>query len=251
LGAEVIQTPKELFVKGAVDELRRLLTLESKRRKKAGKKPFFCPNHSRNLPTLDALAHIGEEVLDEAPAEIDVFVAAVGNGASVLGPGRVLKEFGAEVIAWDPVQAPTGFEMRRPGQYKTTFEIEPGGLGLHGIYGTGVLGVKFPFLEEAVLGGDIQPAIVTDVMLVADADAMTAFSALHDRKTISSRAMDAARALPNLTAAQRLLAEVEKKAVGRSSAGSLAVALELCKTMKNKNLLIIFYDNAAYYANSD
>ena len=88
-------------------------------------------------------------------------------------------------------------------------------------------------------------------MLVADADAMTAFSALHDRKTISSRAMDAARALPNLTAAQRLLAEVEKKAVGRSSAGSLAVALELCKTMKNKNLLIIFYDNAAYYANSD
>ncbi|MEJ2721065.1 MAG: pyridoxal-phosphate dependent enzyme, partial [bacterium] len=80
LGAEVIQTPKELFVKGAVEELRRLLTLESKRRKKAGKKPFFCPNHSRNLPTLEALAHIGEEVLDEAPAEIDVFVAAVGNG---------------------------------------------------------------------------------------------------------------------------------------------------------------------------
>ncbi len=251
LGAEIVQTPKELFVKGAVDELRRLLTLESKRRKKSGKRPFFCPNHSRNAITLDALAHIGEEVLDEAPAEIDIFVGAVGNGASVLGPGRVLKELGAEVIAWDPVQAPTAFEMRRPGEYKTMFDIEPGGLGLHGIYGTGVMGVKFPFLEEAVLGGDVQPSIVKDVMLVADDDAIAAFSKLHDRRAISSRAMDAARALPDLAAAQRLLADVENKDVGRSSAGSLAVALELCKRLKYKNILIIFYDNATYYVDPE
>ncbi|UCH85517.1 MAG: pyridoxal-phosphate dependent enzyme [Candidatus Latescibacterota bacterium] len=251
LGAKVIQTPKDLFVKGAVDELRRQLTLESKRRKAAGEKPFFCPNHSRNVLTVDALAHIGEEVLDEAPAEIDVFVAAVGNGASVLGPGRVLKEYGAEVIAWDPVQAPTAYEMRHPGAYKEMFEIDPGQLGLHGIYGTGVMGVKFPFLEEAVIGGDVQSAIVKDVMLVADEKAMEAFSALYDRDVISSRALDAALSLPDLAAAHRLLAGVEKLSVGRSSAGSLAVALKLCEKVKNKNILIILYDRATYYADSD
>jgi cysteine synthase len=250
-GAAVIQTPKELFVKGAVDELRRLLTLESKRRKAAGEKPFFCPNHSRNVLTVDALAHIGEEVLDEAPAEIDVFVAAVGNGASLLGPGRVLKEYGAEVIAWDPVQAPTAFEMRRPGEYKSIFEIDPGELGLHAIYGTGVMGVKFPFLEEAILGEDVRPSIVSDVMLVADEKAMEAFSALYDRNVISSKALDTALSLPDLAAAQRLLAGVEKKSVGRSSAGSLAVALKLCETMENKNILLILYDRATYYADAD
>ncbi|UCG51683.1 MAG: pyridoxal-phosphate dependent enzyme [Candidatus Latescibacterota bacterium] len=250
LGATIIQTPKHDFVKGAVEELRRLLTVESRKRKKSGKRPYFCPNHSRNPLTLNAMARIGEEVLDDAPVELDMFVAAVGNGSSLLGPGRVLKEYGAEVIAWDPVKAPTAFEMRNPGEYKTTFGIDPGQLGLHSIYGTGVLGVAFPFLEEAIFGTDDTAPIVDDILLVADDDAMESFSALHDRGAIGSKALDKALSLPDLSAAHRLLMGIEKKSVGRSSAGSLAVALKLCEEVKNKNILIILYDRATYYVDS-
>ena len=230
-------------MEGAVEALERTLAAKCDDRGR----PYYCPNHSRAAAAVKAMAGLADEVLDSSPVPLDLFVAAVGNGLSILGPGRVLKERGLGVLAWDPVQAPTSLEMKYPGRYRELFGVAPGALGHHRNLGTGVLGVEFPFLREAVLGSRENDAVVDDVRLVADEDAISSISALVDRGEAPERARRAALELPYLTDALRLLAGEERKSIGFSSAGSLAVALERCKEVPDTNILIIFYDHASNY----
>jgi len=246
-GAEIIQTPKNLFIKGAVDKLKHLIKVENKERIRAGKLPYYCPDHSRNKITIDAMSKIGKEVISHAPNKLNYFVAAAGNGSSILGPAKYLMNNGLKIIAWDPIQAPTAFQMKYPGRYKSLFGIHPGTLGPHYIYGTGVLGVDFPFLKEAILGTKDIPPIVDDVILIKNEEAILTLSSLKDASLVSKSGFERALALPDFAYAYRLLADTLEKPVGFSSGGSLAVALKLCEAVKNKNILVIFYDHAKYY----
>ena len=46
---------------------------------------------TENRVVTDALGAIAHEILDQL-ATVDYFVVAVGNGSSILGPGRVFKQ---------------------------------------------------------------------------------------------------------------------------------------------------------------
>jgi cysteine synthase len=82
-GAEVIESPGELGSNGAV-ALARKLVAEDQR--------FVMPDQYAN--PLNPLAHYettGPEILADCP-EIDVFVAGLGTGGTLMGVGRRLRE---------------------------------------------------------------------------------------------------------------------------------------------------------------
>jgi len=60
---------------------------------------------SNNETTLHALEDIATEVLSET--DIDIFVAGLGNGSSLVGPGRIFKKFNPDlyVVGYKPLQS--------------------------------------------------------------------------------------------------------------------------------------------------
>jgi len=247
-GANVIKTPKEKFIQGVQRKLKEIL-IESRKSLKPNELPFYCPDHSRQKTSIDAISVMAQEVLDQTSMQFDIFVAAIGNGLSILGPSKILKYNGLKIIGWDPLQAPRGFEMKFPGRYKELFGIDPGSLGLHKILGTGVLGVKFPFLDEVIFGSPNGEPIIDDIMIAADEEAIHKLSVLINQNKIKANILPKALNLPNITQAHFQLVGTEYKSVGYSSAGSFATALKLCESHKDKKLLIIFYDSLANYIN--
>lgn len=208
---------------------------------------YYCPNHSRRYESTVALESLAAEAIDQYGKRIDYFVAAVGNGISILGPGRVLKRaFGTTVIAWDPLAGPSAFERKYPGRYHQMFGLEPGALGPHRIYGTGVLGVPFPILDEA-LGLGSTSAIIDEVQLVADDDTLSRLTYEIQVGRGPQSALANARSLAELSSIHSALALEEELPVGYSSSGSLAVALELCQRERGKTILVIFYDDNSKY----
>lgn len=81
----------------------------------------------------------------------------------------------------------------------------------HDVYGVGAWGVKFPHLDMRLLD---------DVVLVKKDERKEALSTLHN---------------------------IERKPVGHTSAGSLAVAMKIAKEVHNKTFLVIFYDSIRKY----
>lgn len=63
------------------------------------------PQNTNNEITLSALEEIAEEVLKQT--SVEVFVAGIGNGSSIVGPGRVLKRHNSnlQVIGYMPNQS--------------------------------------------------------------------------------------------------------------------------------------------------
>ncbi len=126
----------------------------------------FVLNHSRIYETIDALERVIEEAWEKAGnPKVDYLVVALGNGATILAPGKYLKEkFGTKVVVWEPFTSGLAWEMKeagttkvqniRNGPYEKKFGL-PKGAALHNIYGTGVPDVKFPFLKAAMFGGKL------------------------------------------------------------------------------------------------
>jgi len=245
--AKIILSPKEDFIAGAVRTLKKELTIVNKKRIASDLKPYVTPNHSRDTTSVLALEPIAIEALSQAGKVFDYFIAAAGNGISILGPSSILKKNGTQVIAWDPLQAPTAYNIAYPDVYKATFGLDPGQLGQHHIYGTGVLGVRFLFLEKAIKGDKNSKPVVDEVMLVADEEAFGKLSSFVSLAKAPIKVLEIVKQLPDLSDAHKMLNIIERKPVGYSSAGSFAVALELCKKVKNKSILIIFYDDMSKY----
>ncbi len=222
--------------------------------KKKGEHDFVL-NHSRCYETLAGLEEMTSIICDRLRVQIDYFLPGVGNGATILGPGKVLKErYGTKIIAWEPVSSGLAFDMKKPGEYERKVGM-PRGTFRHNIYGVGVPDVKFPFLKASIFGGDLfgisfnetgnkddkkfYASVVNDVVMVANKFMVNDFLEEGGNP-------DRIRDVLNYDSLYR---EILNKGleVGRSSAASIAVAKGLAQNVKKKNFLVFCYDSAKKY----
>jgi len=222
--------------------------------KKKGEQDFVL-NHSRCYETLAGLEEMTTIICDRLGIHIDYFLPGVGNGATILGPGKVLKErYGTRVIAWEPVSSGLAFDMKNQNGYERKMGM-PKGTFHHNIYGVGVPDVKFPFLKVAMVGGNlfgisfnetsdrtdrrVYAPVVDDVVMVANDFMVADF-------LIEGGNLENIQDVLNYEELHRELLK-EGLAVGRSSAASIAVAKDLAQKVKEKNFLVFCYDSSRKY----
>jgi cysteine synthase B len=96
-GAEVVLSPAEEGTDGAIRLAGRIIAEEPEK--------YFMPNQYGN--EANVLAHYettGPEILSQTGGDVDVFVAGMGTGGTLMGVGRFLKERkpGARVVGVEP-----------------------------------------------------------------------------------------------------------------------------------------------------
>lgn len=111
-GAEVVLTPGEQDMQGAVDAAHRIVT----------KSPdtTFMPQQFDNPANPEIHRKTtAREILDAMEGRVDAFVAGVGTGGTITGVGEVLKAQlpGAQVVAVEP-QASNVLSGGRPGLHQ-------------------------------------------------------------------------------------------------------------------------------------
>ncbi len=128
-GAEIVLTPAEEGMTGAVERARAIV---------AETKNAFMPCQFENAANPDAHERTtAREILDAVGAELVAFVAGIGTGGTVTGVGRVLKRErpGVVVVGVEP---------------KTSAVLSGESPGMHGIQGLGA-GFVPKILERAAL----------------------------------------------------------------------------------------------------
>ena len=99
LGAELVLTPKDKGMSGAIEKAEEI----------ALKKGMFMPNQFSNPanPKIHELT-TGPEIIDDlGDIHLDAFIAGVGTGGTISGVGKVLKEkYNNQVIAVEPTDSP-------------------------------------------------------------------------------------------------------------------------------------------------
>ena len=99
LGAELVLTPKERGMGGAIEKANELALQDG----------FFQPNQFSNPanPEIHRLTTGPEIVEDLGDIHLDAFVAGVGTGGTISGAGGVLKsKYGSKIIAVEPTDSP-------------------------------------------------------------------------------------------------------------------------------------------------
>ena len=141
-GAEVVLTPGNLGMQGAVEKAAQL----------AKETPgSFLPGQFEN--PANALAHYrstGPEIWAQTGRQVDIFVAGVGTGGTITGTGRYLKEQNPSVriVAVEPESSPL---------------LSQGYSGSHGIQGIGA-----NFVPQI-----LDVALLDDILRVSDDAAIT------------------------------------------------------------------------------
>ena len=83
-GAEVVLTPASLGMRGAIEKAKEL---------QASIPNSFIPSQFDNESNAEAhYCTTGPEIFSDTDGEVDVFVAGVGTGGTLMGSGRYLKE---------------------------------------------------------------------------------------------------------------------------------------------------------------
>ncbi len=98
-GAELVLTPKEKGMKGAIEKAADL----------AQRDDTFQPSQFANPanPEIHRRTTAMEIIEDLGDIPLDAFVAGVGTGGTISGAGRVLKDrYNAEIIAVEPAASP-------------------------------------------------------------------------------------------------------------------------------------------------
>ena len=109
--AELILTPEEKNVAGAVEKLNQI---------RKSRKNIFIPDQFTNVDNV--LSHYyttGPEIWEQMNGEIDVFVSGLGSGGTIMGTGSYLKEKNPDIkiIAVEPKNA-SALLGHEPGLHK-------------------------------------------------------------------------------------------------------------------------------------
>ena len=99
-GAELVLTPKELGMQGAVDKAKELTTQY---------KNSFMPMQFANM--ANPLAHIettSKEIFEDTDGKVDIFVAGIGTGGTATGVAKGLKDLkpSVKVYGVEPLESP-------------------------------------------------------------------------------------------------------------------------------------------------
>ena len=262
----LILTPAQDYISGFPRFLKRFLPRH---------RDYFFLNHSmgprdnttvkftNNEITLSALEGIADETMGEI--EVAYFFPAVGNGSSVLGPGRsfynmakilqgvigglveepssfgrftsqdINDAFGyvdsvrTRVIPFETFQSAVMYDLRKPGEYERLFGIKPGSLSRHKLPGTSFQGIDFPHIRSS-----LEMGLVDDVILISDVQMDLEYNQLTGR--------DDTKQLVHWDT------PIENHDnVGRTTRAGINVALNIAKNVKGKNMLVIGYDKAERY----
>lgn len=141
LGAELILTPAELSIGGAVDKVAVLAADSDK---------YFVPQQFTNPANPDAhYKTTAVEIYDQLQGKVDVFVSGIGSGGTLQGIAKYLKEKNPDlkIVAVEPknVSALLGDEP-----------------GLHQIQGIG----------DGFIPDVLDVSMITDIVTVTDDDAI-------------------------------------------------------------------------------
>lgn len=114
-GAELILTPGELGMKGAIDKAKEL----------AAKNNYYMPMQFENPANPEAhFKTTVKELIEQMEGKIDAFVATVGSGGTLTGVAKGLKQYNSsiKIVAVEPDASPV---------------ISGGSPGIHKIQGIG------------------------------------------------------------------------------------------------------------------
>jgi cysteine synthase len=226
-GAVLYFTPEKDYIAGFPAFVRRFLPQHPDiffLNHSMGKKHGIA--YSNNEVVLASLEGIATEVLDVTP--VHYYLPAIGNGSSIVGPGRVLPD-STIVVAFESAQSAVAYNLKFPGKYQEQFGIDPGTLPRHKLRGTSFQGIDFPHIRTAVETGLIQ-----DVILLSDAEVTANYKAATGRDDFAQ--------LPHWDTSLPFAYEY-----GRSTRAGIVAALEIAKKVAGKNMLVIAYDKADRY----
>jgi len=136
-GAKIILTPEEEYINGFPKRIPQYI----------GELKAKFLNHSmgrkgtNNEVTLTSLEEIAKEVLEEI--NVDIYVVGIGNGSSIVGPGRVFKKY-------DSTMQIVGYKPRKSGKNDLPGLINQDGLDPSIV-------IPFPHIEEAkkIMGREV------------------------------------------------------------------------------------------------
>lgn len=185
------------------------------------------PRGTNNEQTLSALERIAHEINEEM--EPDIFVPAVGNGSSILGPARGLE---SRVVGFESIQSAVAYSMLN-NDYRDQFGIEPGTLDFHNMPGTSYQGIPFPHILNAVNNNHLD-----DVRLVSS-HAMD--NNYHDRKR--EEGFDGTTCPGSLPHWE----DISAPGLGKSTRAGIAVAQELANEVEEMDIVTLGYDSSERY----
>lgn len=109
-GAELILTPGELGMKGAIDKAKELATQNN----------YYMPMQFENPANPEAhLKTTVKELIEQMEGKIDAFVATVGSGGTLTGVAKGLKQYNSsiKIVAVEPDASPV-ISGGKPGSHK-------------------------------------------------------------------------------------------------------------------------------------
>ncbi len=140
LGAELVLTPGEKGMSGAIAEAQEMAEREQS---------VFMPNQFNNPANPEVHRRTtAEEIWNDTEGRVDIFIAGVGTGGTITGVGEVIKERkpSFKVIAVEPSNSPV---------------LSGGSPGPHKIQGIGA----------GFVPGNLNPNVIDEVITVSNDDA--------------------------------------------------------------------------------